>query len=154
MPAMKGELAMKDVDGLVLLVRGFPGGKLRFRRIQAPGGKDDPEKAPPPPRSPDLVSAQPPVSPSSGSPGASSISAVWPSHSRSDHLPKALRRLSRSEWKRIPAASQHPRHTRFHPARLAREARRRCLDNLDTRGQRPRHAPVRLSWMRPAPMSP
>jgi mono/diheme cytochrome c family protein len=76
MPAMKGELALKDVDGLVLLVRGFRGGKLEVPEDPgAQGEKDDPENTSPPPRSPDLVSAQPPVSPSSGSPGTSSISA-------------------------------------------------------------------------------
>ena len=76
MPAMKGEFAMKDVDGLVLLVRGFRGGKLEVPEDPgARGENDDPENAPPPPRSPDLLPPQPPVSPSSGSHGASSISA-------------------------------------------------------------------------------
>ncbi len=76
MPAMKAQFAMKDVDGLVRLVRGFRGGKLEIPEDPgAQGEKDDPEKAPPPPRLPDLISAQPPVSPSLGSPGANSVSA-------------------------------------------------------------------------------
>jgi len=76
MPAMKRELAMKDVDGLVLLVRGFRGGNLEVPEDPgAQGENDDPENAPPPPRSPELLPPQPPVSPSSGSTGANSISA-------------------------------------------------------------------------------
>jgi len=76
MPAMKTAFAMKDVDGLVLLVRGFRGGKLEIPEDPgAQGENDDPEKAPPPPLSPEPHPPQPPVSPSLGSPGASSVSA-------------------------------------------------------------------------------
>ncbi len=76
MPAMKAQFAMKDVDGLVRLVRGFRGGKLEIPEDPgAQGEKDDPEKAPPPPLSPEPHLPQPPVSPSLGSPGANSVSA-------------------------------------------------------------------------------
>ena len=52
MPAMKGQFAMKDVDGLVLLVRGFRGGKLEVPEdAGAQGENHDPENAPPLPRS-------------------------------------------------------------------------------------------------------
>jgi mono/diheme cytochrome c family protein len=74
MPAMKAKLAMRDVDGLVLLVRGFRGGKLEVPEDPgAPGENEDLENAPPPHRSPDLLPPQPPVSPSSVSPGTNSI---------------------------------------------------------------------------------
>jgi len=76
MPAMKAKLAMEDVDGLVMLVRGFRGGKLEVPEDPgAQGENDDPENTSPPSRSPDLLPPQPPVSPSVGPPGASSISA-------------------------------------------------------------------------------
>jgi len=74
MPAMKRELAMKDVDGLIQLVRGFRGGKLEIPEDPAAQGEeDDPENAPPLPRSPEFLQAQPAVGPSPGSPGANSI---------------------------------------------------------------------------------
>ncbi len=69
MPPMKGALAMKDVDGLVLLVRGFRGGKLEVSDDAGAQKENDP----PPPRSPDLMSAQPPGGPASGSPVANSM---------------------------------------------------------------------------------
>ncbi len=76
MPAMKAQFAMKDVDELVRLVRGFRGGKLEIPEDPGPQGEnDDPEKAPPPPLSPEPHPPQPPVSLSLGSPGANSVSA-------------------------------------------------------------------------------
>ncbi len=76
MPAMKRELAMTDVDGLVLLVRRFRGGKLEISEEPHPKEeKDDAQEAPPPLRSKVLVPPRPAVGPSSSSPGANSISA-------------------------------------------------------------------------------
>ncbi len=49
MPAMKRELAMTDVDGLVLLVRRFRGGKLEISEEPHPKEEKDKRKTPPPP---------------------------------------------------------------------------------------------------------
>ncbi len=136
MPAWKGELVMKDVDGLVLLVRSFRGGKPEVPEDPgAQGGKDDPENAPPPPRSPDLLPPQPPVSPSSGSPGAKSISAG-----------EASARTARTTFQRL-CAGCHGVSGDGSPLRAStsaipdftlrdwqEKAQRRCLDSLDTRG--------------------
>jgi mono/diheme cytochrome c family protein len=76
MPAMKGKLAMKDVDGLVLLVRGFRGGNLEVPEDPGTRGDgDDPGNAPQPPLSPSVLRPQPAVSPPSGSLGANSNGA-------------------------------------------------------------------------------
>jgi mono/diheme cytochrome c family protein len=95
MPAMKGELAMtmKDVDGLVLLVRGFRGGNLEVPEDPGtPGENDEPENAPQPPHSPDLPRPQPAVSPPSGSLGANSNGA-----------PEAIPLTARTTFQRLCA---------------------------------------------------
>ena len=122
MPAMKAQFAMRDVDGLVRLVRSFRDGKLEIPEDPgAQGENDDPKTLPR-------------LFPQARSSSASCQSFLGiirrelgqprrgQRTQRSDHFPEALRRLSWSKWRRIATASQHLRYTRFHSARLAREA--------------------------------